>query len=117
MSITNFDAFLDEVAIDDEKVEPKGFEIKDTKFDLPDILPAKALLVFARYAERDRVDLAVDTFYSSVLGAEQYEKLLDLVPDIRVLILMVDKIAAFYTGDIQERNEKNVQKVQRGKRK
>jgi len=113
MSITNFDAFLDETLPNEE---PKGFEIKGERFDLPAVLPAKAMLVFSRYIERNRPDLAADTFYLSVLGQEQYDRLLDLVPDLRTVVALIDKIAALYTGDDGE-ERKNAPTVQRKNKK
>lgn len=107
----NFDAFLDEV--DGLPESEKGFELGDEKFILPAILPAKLMLKLSRLGSTDQDQLrGMDLTLQTLLGDEQYERVLELVPDIIKLNRLATKIIEMYTST-NGNNSKNASKVQR----
>ncbi len=105
----SFDSFLDEVEIDERP--KKGFALGGETFDLPDILPAKLMLKLSRLGKSNEDNLkGVDLVLSTLLGEEQYEKVLDLVPDMEKLSILTTKMIELYqpnTGD--EKKERKTQ--------
>lgn len=72
-----FDAFTKET----EAVRRNGFQIKDERFTLPADLPAKLVLRALRLSKgdvsQDQVLAFFDEFFTLMLGADGYDRLLD----------------------------------------
>lgn len=106
---TNFDAFLDEV--DSNESPEKGFALGEEQFTLPAVLPAKLILKMSRLGDSPQdavrgMDLALQT----LLGDEQYERILDLVPDGEKLVILAGKIMGLYQENKPSPNARKVQK-------
>jgi hypothetical protein len=110
---TNFDNFLDEVEINERP--KKGFALGEETFDLPDIFPAKLMLKISRLGKSNEDNLkGIDLILLTLLGEEQYERVLDLVPEMERLSVLATKIVEMYNPGTDSKNEV---KTQRGKRK
>lgn len=108
---TNFDAFLDEV--DSSESPEKGFALGEEQFTLPAVLPAKLMLKLSRLGNSNQEQLrGMDLVLQSLLGDEQYDRLLDLVPDMQKLMVLAGKIIGLYTAGEGD-NSKNAGKVQK----
>lgn len=104
---TSFDIFLDEVEVNERP--KKGFALGDNTFDLPDILPAKLMLRLSRLSKSNEDSLkGMDLILITLLGEEQYERVLDLVPDMEKLSVLTGQIIQLYNpGD--EKKERKTQ--------
>lgn len=108
----SFDSFIDEVEIDDRP--KKGFALGDETFDLPDTLPAKLMLKLSRLSKSNEDNLkGMDLVLSTLLGEEQYERVLDLVPDMEKLSVLAGKMIELYQPAGDEKKERKTQQIKR----
>lgn len=106
-----FDAFADESGLTEEV--NKGFNYAGENYDLPVTLPAAAVLRLMRKIKTNELG-AIDDFLTSILGEEQYERLLDSGIALERLALLVGKITEMYAP--QTAQVTTNPKVARGKK-
>lgn len=110
----SFDAFIDEVEVAVQ--QKKGFALGDETFDLPDTLPAKLMLKLSRLSKSNEDQLkGMDLVLQTLLGDEQYERVLDLVPEMEKLGVLAGKIINLYNPNnnnagINRPNERSTQR-------
>lgn len=96
MSYHEFNAFIAEA----ERVAPHGFQIGEEQFTLPSELPAKIILKSMRLAGKEVAQEQVlsffDEFFTTILGKEQYDRLLDTGISFTVLQKLIEWIIQQY---------------------
>lgn len=105
---TEFNAFIAEA----ERIAPRGFQIGDKQFTLPAELPAKIILKSMRLAgkevEQEQVLNFFDEFFTTMLGSEQYERLLDTGIGFTALQKLIEwTIAQYQPAEAKKSTRKN----------
>jgi hypothetical protein len=99
---STFDAFVNEA----EQRAPNGFQLGDEKFTLPVSLPAKLVLKSMRLGKgdvsQDKVIGFFDEFFTLMLGAADYERLLDTGISFQALQKLIEWIVTQYNPDAEQ---------------
>lgn len=95
MSYENLDALLNETDVNAGELPSRVLQLRGKEFTLPAELNSKAVMKYARHAETNPV-VAADAFLLGMLGEEQYDELLDLVPRLEQLVIVAQHIMQFY---------------------